>query len=1013
MRLFLSLLFFSFLSHANEPWRDYDQVEQNKEAPRAHFFHYDNVTDALNNKKEKANNIISLDGQWDFKFYDNPLLSNEALFANDINWQKINVPSNWQMQGYGKPIYLNWRSPFTGLIIPKLKAEGNETGVYKKTFILPKNWKDKKVFIYFGGVQSSLDLWINGNRIGYSEDSMSPAEFDLSPYVKEGVNEIRAKVVRWSTGSYLEAQDFWRLSGIFRSVYLYSTPKTYLRDFFIQASLDDNYEKGIIDAQFDIKGNDNVSLKVTLFEKDGSTLLTRHLKWPYKLITRHLPIRPWNAETPNLYKALIELKRKDKTIEATSINIGFRKIEIKNGQFLLNGKAIAFKGVNRHEFDPDTGRALTKSSMLKDVILMKKHNINAVRTSHYPNDPYFYELCDKYGLYVYDEANIESHGLWLAMKAPMSRKKFEKAVLTRGLSMLHRDKNFSSILIWSMGNESGGPGKNLKNLYKQMKKIDPIRPIAYEGRFLPARTIPSKFDILTRMYADIWEIKKLIKKDPTRPLILIEYAHAMGNSLGNFKKYWDLFEDPNYPTAQGGFIWDWVDQGIRKRNDEGIEYFAYGGDFGEKKHDGTFCLNGLVLPDRTISPELLEVKKVHQFIDIQKAGLSSFMIKNKFFFKNLDEFETRWELLEDGKTVKRGILPNFNIGPQGYSIFYIKLPYLKSDKEYYVNFYTRLKKDNLYASQGYEVAKNQVFIRRWANRNHLSYQEVQIEEESKSIKMSSSKWNIHINKTNGQFKSLNNLELTGPLIHLFRAPTDNDRGNGFRNTKGRTGSFYRSWLKYKLNELDIKKIKLIKADKTGVFFKGKLKGSRRSIPFKISYHILENDELEVNLELVNHLALKSLPRVGIQFELPRSFDMMRWYGRGPHQSYSDKKESALVGIYHNKVWDNYFPYISPQENGNKTDVRWLELYSDNGLKLKVSSTDLFSASAHHYKEDNLLSAKHSIDIKDDNKTYLNLDYAQMGVGGDDSWFPRVHEEFRLKDKIYKLKFRMRLEESLK
>ncbi|MDH5581538.1 MAG: DUF4981 domain-containing protein, partial [Bdellovibrionales bacterium] len=708
-------------------------------------------------------------------------------------------------------------------------------------------------------------------------------------------------------------------------------------------------------------------------------------------------------------KTLIELKQGNETIEATSINVGFRKIEIKKGQFLLNGKAIAFKGVNRHEFDPDTGRAISKSSMLQDVLLMKKHNINAVRTSHYPNDPYFYELCDKYGLYVYDEANIEAHGLWLAMKAPMSRKKFEKAVLSRGLSMLHRDKNFASVLIWSMGNESGGAGKNLKKLYKKMKEIDPVRPIAYEGRFLPARTIPSKFDILTRMYADIWEIKKLIKKDPNRPLILIEYAHAMGNSLGNFKKYWDLFEDPNYPTAQGGFIWDWVDQGIRKKNEQGEEFFAYGGDFGEKKHDGTFCLNGLVLPDRTVSPELLEVKKVHQFIEIKKAGLASFMIKNKFFFKNLDEFETHWELLENGIQIEKGVLPKIDLKPQNYSIFYLKLPYLKDGKEYFINFYTRLKQDNLYASQGFEVAKNQIPLRKWNSRKSATNKNLKVNEMNQTIQISSDKWNILIDKRNAQLKSLNDLKIVGPRIHLFRAPTDNDRGNGFRNSDGRVGSFYRSWVKYQLNELKIKKIKLLKADKTGVHFVGKLKGVRRSIPFKLSYQILKNDELEINVEVINNLSLKSLPRVGIQLELPRSFDQMSWYGRGPHHSYSDKKESAFVGIYKNKVWDNYFPYISPQENGNKTDVRWIKLSNDKGIGLRVSSSKLFSASAHHYLEEKLLLAKHTVDVVDNNKTYLNLDYAQMGVGGDDSWFPRVHKEFRLNDKVYRFKFRLKLE----
>ena len=1043
------LLTISFGSLAQElEWQNPRIIGINKELGHATLIPFNNEQDALTFKRNKSNNFILLNGQWDFQFKDSPLQVEPEFYNQKDGWHQIEVPSNWQLKGYGTPIYTNIKHPFPANP-PYVPKKNNETGLYRREFSLPNNWNEQEVFIHFDGVQSAFYLWVNGQRVGYSEGSMTPAEFHLNPYLKPGKNQVAVEVIRWSDASYLEDQDFWRLSGIYRDVFLFATPPVAIRDFWAQSTLDSTYQNGLLNLEIDLHNYQkqlakNYQVQVRFYQPNNQLLFEKTIKAPqtiYPQTEAQLTLKknidsvsPWSAEQPNLYKLTLSLvNHKGEPINVVSTKIGFRTVEIKQGQLLINGIPVMLKGVNRHEFDPDDGRVVTKEDMIRDLKLLKQHNFNAVRTSHYPNVPLWYELCDLYGIYVMDEANVESHELWqwknvILADAP----DYHNSFIARGISMVERDKNHPSIIIWSLGNEAG-LGQAIIDMAKEIKKIDESRPIHYESRQpYEMRTLP-QFDFISNMYAGIKDLVYLTTLDPTRPVILNEYAHSMGNSTGNFDKYWNLIENPKYPRLQGGFIWDWVDQGLRQTTEDGVNYFAYGGDFGDTPNDKNFCINGLVLPDRRPSPALLEVKKIQEFIDVIPDQLlaGQVTIHNKYHFTNLNFVTLKWTLLEEGKILQTGEVSTLDI--PALSEHSITIPFtqppLTAGKEYWLNFSFQLKEATSWADKGFELAKEQLKLPFKPSAKPIvdvmAFEPVKVKETQTTISVRGSKFAITLDKTKGVFTSwIYQGEETierGLKLNLWRAPTDNDRGgifdlaNQVSDSQDNGLMYATQWYNNGLDRMDYGDLTYtIKPLYRGRAVKITVQGTIGSdqpmkFDFLTAYTIFGDGEVFVDNTLVNdNKQLISIPRIGMNLIVPQKMDNFQWYGRGIHQSYQDKKQSAFVGVYANQVADNYWPYIKPQENGNKTDVRWAALTNDDGVGFLINTqAQLINVSVHRYSLNNLTNAQHTYDVKDAGQITFNLDYQQMGVGGDDSWNPRIHEEFLLQDPSYRYSFTIR------
>ena len=1047
-------------------WQNPRIIGINQEPARSTSIPFNNERDALSCDRNKSGNFILLNGQWDFQFKASPLQVNPEFYNQKDGWSKIEVPSNWQLKGYGTPIYTNIKHPFPANP-PRVPIDNNETGLYRREFILPIEWSDRQVFIHFEGVESAFYLWINGKKVGYSQGSMTPAEFKLNSYLKQGKNQIAVEVIRWSDGSYLEDLDFWRLSGIYRDVFLFATPQVAIRDFFAKATLDSSYQNGILDLAIYIRNYqlelaEEYQVKISLYQANNQLLFSEIVNVPEQIhpqsevkLTLNKKcdrVKPWSAEQPNLYHLTLSLvNQKGEITNAVSKKIGFRTVEIKNGQLLINGVPVLIKGVNRAEFDPDLGRVMKVKNMIRDLKLLKQHNFNAVRTCHYPNVPLWYELCDRYGIYVMDEANIESHELWQCKNIILAdNPDYYNSFIDRGIAMVERDKNHPSIIIWSLGNEAG-IGQAIIDLATEIKKIDDSRPIHYEGREpYQMRTLP-KFDFISNMYAGIEDLVYLTELDPTRPVILNEYAHSMGNSTGNFYKYWDLIENPKYPRLQGGFIWEWVDRGLRKTTENGVKYFAYGGDFGDIPNDKNFCINGLVLPDRTPSPALLEVKKVQEFIDIIPEDIlaGKVTINNKYHFTNLNFVTLKWTLLEEGKILQTGEVSNLDIPPlskqsplhrrettvpavtgvpRSITIPFSK-PFLKAGKEYWLNFSFQLKQAKPWADKDFEIAKEQFKLPfkpiAKPRVQAIAFDKIQLKKTATNISIIGTTFAITLDKRKGFFTSwIYRGEETiarGLKLNLWRAPTDNDRGAIFDpcdraiNSQENELMYATQWYKNGLNKMEYRDLKytirsLYRGKVVKITIAGIL-GSDKPMKFDFitAYTIFGNGEVLVSNAIENNnKQLISLPRIGMNLIVPQAMDNFQWYGRGIHQSYQDKKQSAFVGVYANKVADNYWPYIKPQENGNKTDVRWAALTNDRGRGFLVNARDkLINVSVHRYSLENLTNAKHTYDLKDAGKITFNIDYKQMGVGGDDSWHPRIHQEFLLRDRYYRYNFLIR------
>lgn len=1026
----LLLLFLSVLTYSQTftEWDDPTVVGINTEKPHSTLFPFESVNAAIRNQPENSTNYFSLNGLWKFNWVEKPADKPEGFYKpsfNVANWDEIHVPANWELNGYGIPIYVNIPYEWTNNPKPPgIPHDYNPVGSYRKSFILPEEWEDKEVFIHLGAVKSAFYIWINGSFVGYSQDSKTPAEFKITEFLKSGENTIALEVYRWSDGSWLECQDFWRISGIERNVYLFARPDVHILDYYCKSSLVDNYRNGFFDLDIIIRNlsgeNRDVMVKCNLynqnsldsliFQSSQRLQLSKNNQQIVNFNTSVIDPLKWTAETPDLYTLIIEIiDLKKKLSEFVTGKVGFRNVEIKHGQLLLNGKAIKIKGVNRHEHDEYTGHVISKESMITDIQLMKQNNINTVRTSHYPNHPLWYELCDQYGLYVIDEANIESHGMgYLPEKTLGNNPLFMLAHLDRVQKMTERDKNHPSVIIWSMGNEAGD-GINFDTCYNWIKSRDTTRPVQYERALFGKNT-----DIYCPMYSTIADLEQYALTIQEKPLILCEYAHSMGNSTGNLSDYWDVIE--KHRQLQGGCIWDWVDQGLAKYNENGLKFWAYGGDFGPENtpSDGNFCLNGLLAPDRTPHPSLKEVKKVYQYVDFKAVPFTNNKIEviNKYDFINLNQFVLYWEIMNEGKTLQDGSVMYPDIPPGESRIIELNIkPFNKiPGSEYFLNVTVFSDKDRPLIPAGHIYAMDQLKM----NEETLQKRFIDdtgaklIKDSGSELVIESGGAEFRFNKINGNFTSWitesRQLLSAGPSVNFWRAPTDNDFGNKMPE---RMGIWKKAGNTFFLRNFTHEQISSGHYEVNSEYWLPEVESY-----FFIRYLINGEGEIRVDAKLKPSGAeYPELPRFGMVIIIPGTYNQLEWFGRGPHENYPDRKESAIVGLYSGTVKDQYYPYITPQENGYKTDVRWLTLRDGSGEGIMISGDPLICFSALHYSNEDLSREKrdgmHNIDLKQRNEVFLNVDFKQMGVGGDDSWKAKTHAIYSLPFQEYSYSYIMK------
>ncbi len=1022
---YLLSIFVLFKSYAAQEWQDLSVFKVNTEKPRATFVPYNSVEQVFDDNHFSSDRYKLLNGDWSFKWSRTPALTPKNFFESNYNvskWSTIPVPSNWQMHGYDYPIYTNIRYPFP-LNPPYVPDDFNPTGAYVTEFDVPEHWQGNNVFIHLGAVKSAFYIWVNGKKVGYSEGSKTPAEFNLTPYLINGTNRLALKVLRYSDGSYLEDQDFWRVSGIERDVYLYTTPDVQIRDFFAKATLSDDYKNGLLDLDIDVrnlapKSSNNIDVISTLYDADKNIVAVQSSKvelngQEQKSLTHSFfikNIKPWSAETPQLYSLVIETKdEKTGTLEFVGEDIGFRTVELKNGQLIVNGQAILIKGVNRHEHDERTAHVISRESMLEDVRLIKQNNINAVRTAHYPNDPYFYSLADKYGLYVIDEANVETHGFGYEPDTTLANKpEWEAKTMDRIVRMVERDKNHPSIIYWSMGNEAGD-GPVFINAYKWLKKKDPTRLVSYERAELHEQFKERHVDANTMMYAPMEVVKNdYLDKDATRPFFWIEYAHAMGNSTGNFKDYWDMVRKE--PQFQGGFIWDWADQGLIKKDSQGNEFWGYGGDFEPEGtyNNSNFCLNGLVNPDRTPHPALFEVKKVYQDVQFKQLKDGKFEIYNEHFFVDTSDLTFTWRLLENGIEVDSGQFEKLIQPQQSVVIDLSDELKLSKEAEYHLNFSAVTNITQPLITKGHEQATAQFQIQKVEQtsfkQNHPG-QLVLKREDSKTILVGET-FKLEFDESGylSAYEMQNRQVIKQPLkLNFWRDPTDNDFGN-------KMPKWANKWKLASANQIGLG-IEVKKHAQGYIVLQQIVKLQDVNAKASIDYTIntLGEIKIDIALNIENTDGISVLPKFGTNLQLPVSFDKVVYFGRGPYENYWDRNYSSDVALYQAKVEDLMFDYIRPQENGYRTDTRWVSFTDSSGVGLKFSGMPLLSFSAHHQLNGDFdpglkKAQRHYTDIKKRDLVNINIDYKQMGLGGDDSWGAKTHKQYTLPPRDYQFSF---------
>ena len=1007
----------------NPEWENPEIFQINREHPRASFYKYADEASALKNESwEKSPFYQSLNGKWQFYYADSVQARPTNFHVEGFDtsgWDEIEVPSNWEMKGYGIPIYTNIKYVFPANP-PMIPHEMNNNGSYLRTFDLDKTWTDKDLYLHFAGVSGAMYVWLNGEFVGYNEGSKTAAEFNISKLAKVGKNTLAVQVLRWSDASYMEDQDFWRLSGIERDVYVYAANKITLRDFRAVSDLTNDYKDGVFQLHLKVDNNEGKSAKKNIEIKllDGevevfATAKKENLKSGRNEIKFEsiIPnVKSWNAETPHLYTLLMTVNG-----ESTAVKVGFRNIKIENAQFLVNGKAVLLKGVNLHDHHETNGHVVTEALTKKDMELMKQNNVNAIRTCHYPKNPHFYRMADQFGFYVIDEANIELHGMGATNQGldkdlekqavhPAYLPSWTNALLDRTIRMFERDKNHASIVTWSLGNEAGN-GQNFYTTYDWLKKNDTTRPTQYEGA-----TDYENTDIQAPMY---WKIEKMIdyvKNDGKRPLIQCEYAHAMGNSLGNFQDYWDVIEA--YPTMQGGFIWDWAEQGILTENEKGEPFYAYGGDLGgfDIQNDRNFCLNGVVNPDRSSKPALLEVKKVYQYVKFKPENLKLGKVKitNFYDFIDLSALDFSWQLLENGIEIANGSLEKLNVAAQNSTVVTIKLPSLENKKaDYHLNLYAKNAVESPLIPKDYAMAYEQFELQKgnFLPENATAKAPIKIDKTDDFLTLENEHFKATFNRTIGQLEVLDygngNIIENGIFANFWRATTDNDFGFKMPQKLG-------IWKKASKDQLlvavedqtaDAKNPKVV-----ATYLLPDLKDSKLILTYQ--FNAEGTIQVEVALSNVDE-SLPMMPRFGANLILKKDFNQVEWLGRGPHENYQDRKTSALVGNYKANVEALYFPYIRPQENGYKTETRWVDFTNKNGQGIRISAPKLFGFSAHHqYNEDfdegDEKNQRHTTDIVKRDFVSVNIDDAQMGVGGDTSWGATAHKQYQIKaeDKKY-------------
>lgn len=1025
-------------------WEDPQITGINKEEGHAIAMPYDTLDEAA--KGGDSSYKVSLNGMWKFKWVkgvSNRIADFYETDFEDASWDSIEVPGLWQLKGYGKPYYLAFRYP-PGIStkkreLPKIDPDWNEIGFYRRRFSVPGSWNGRRVFIHFGAVKSAFYLYINGKRAGFSKGSNNPSEFDITDLLTLGENTLAVEVYRYSDGTYLEDQDMWFFSGIYREVYLYAEPAVYIRDFYLRCSLDEDYKDAVLMVDMDIKNSSSrdciIKIEVFLLDTDKPMPLMMAdaacTKDSEKVILMKCDVndpKKWTAETPNLYTIVLAVKDGEgNIIEAKSVKFGFRTVEIKNEQILINGKPIMIKGVNRHDFDPDNGWAVPRERYYQDLSIMKRSNINAIRTSHYPDDPFLYNLCDQLGFYVLDEADMETHGV-RRKNVPGNNPLWTRSVVDRMERMVLRDRNHPCVFMWSLGNEAGY-GSNFSRMKEAALKLDNTRPIHYEGDF--DMTVS---DVLSRMYPTVEMLDKLgnhqeikisfmdrlmnlyssdnkpLKPEQYKgkPVLLCEYAHSMENSLGNFQEYMDRFE--KYKNMAGGFIWDFVDQSIHKQED-GVEKWLYGGDFGEEDTHRYFCANGIVSADRTPHPSIYEVKKVYQYIKVYPYDLMQGIIRveNKYTFKPLDEFEGYYEVLEDGRKISEGKIENLDISPgeiREYKVEY-GIPRIWKSSEYYLIVSFRLRYDTPWAQSGYEMAWDQFKLPFGNEKTSINIAEdggeIKVQDGGSYIKINGEGFSVSFGKVSGGIESLDygyGELIVSPLVpNYWRALTDNDIGYANFEPKWEWLLVDRSWEKAsrtrKVVKLDIK----CQRDFAVITFIQKVKHTKGRV---VTAYIVYGD----GTICVEHSITpsKNMYKIGTTMALPKSFHFVRWYGRGPQETYSDRKSGAKVSIYSMEVNKMVHNYMRPQENGNRTDIRWAELADINGRGIRVEAYpgELLNISAWPYSMEDLDKANHIFELPERDFTTFNIDYMQTGVGGDFPGVAMVHDKYIIhKGRTYK------------
>ncbi|MEH7179343.1 beta-galactosidase subunit alpha [Neobacillus vireti] len=1011
-------------------WENISVLQKGRLPERAYFLSFPDDHSALTYERGNSQGFKLLNGSWKFHYAESPALAPEHFYQDDFDvseWDELVVPSHWQMNGYGKPHYTNVQYPFP--VNPPYVPTENPTGSYRRSFYIPTEWLTQKIILRFEGVDSAFHLWINGVEVGYSQGSRIPSEFDISAYIHEGENTLAVRVYQWSDGTYLEDQDMWWLSGIFRDVYLLAKPKVHIQDFFVTTNLDDQYKNATLSIDTMIENGtyqalENYQLDYRLLDQEGNLVAvnSKQVFLPNEQqvhVNIDIPVEnpeKWSAEHPYLYHLLITLKDvAGNTIEVIPNKTGFRSIELKDGVFLINGEAIKFKGVNRHDSHPDLGRAVPLDAMEKDVILMKQHNINAVRTAHYPNDPRFYDLCDVYGLYVIDEADLETHGFERAGNREQLSDDpvWEEAYLDRAKRMVARDKNHPSIVMWSLGNESGY-GCNHDAMAKWMKENDPTRLVHYEGETRsimekdednPKRD-PQASDVHTTMYTSIDIMEQLGKRtDLSKPHILCEYIHAMGNGPGGIKEYWDLFYQ--YKRLQGGFVWEWCDHGIRQFTEEGEEYFAYGGDFGDTPNDYNFVIDGLVMPDREPSPGLIEYKKVIEPVHIEAVDLAAgkVSITNRYDFISLRHLNLSWSVEADGRVVDKGMLPAPAAAPGETVTLDIpfKLPEtIKPDTDYWLNLQFTLAADALWAKTGHEIAWAQfeLPVTSSVGRKEIPsfYQPLTCQEKNNKLLVQGEEFRVEFDLVYGtlakwSYQGIDLLE-EGPKLQLWRALIDNDH-----RSAAEWKQYGLHWLQHRVDGV---KWQQEAGDKLVITANVRIAPPILfwGITVTYTYTIYRNGELSINVKgCPEGNGPSTFPRLGLQMKLPVYLDDVSWYGQGPGEAYSDSRQANRVGVYAKKVEELYTPYIYPQENGNRHEVRWVSLTNTSGMGFVAAGEPTLDFSAHYYTTENLDQAQHTYDLKKQDFITFNLDHQQHGLGSA-SCGPDVTEPYRLVNKEF-------------